>query len=180
MFSNCHCQLYLLFYSLSKHPLNSCREISQHESFYRTMIFKRLLVFTFETFLHFVTLFYYFLKRYFIKKITPAFSKPLWALYFNKPLFLCFVNGFCCKFVFRKSLCNKLVLFWAYKKTACQFQFKFTIDDYLQKYQTLQLFTNPFTSKFTSINVIKTHMYRHKVIKNAEPIKAWVEWKSTY
>ncbi len=38
-----------------------------------------------------------------------------------------------------------------------QFEIKFTTDDYLQMYKTLQLFTNTFTSntnKFTSIKVI--------------------------
>ncbi len=33
------------------------------------------------------------------------------------------------------------------------------------------------TNKFTSIKVIKTYMYRHKVIKNAKLIKAWNKLK---
>ncbi len=48
-------------------------------------------------------------------------------------------------------------------------------------YKTLQLFTNSFTlntNKFTSIKIIlKTHMYRHKVIKNAKLIKAGIKLK---
>jgi hypothetical protein len=46
--------------------------------------------------------------------------------------------------------------------------------------KTLQLFTDRFTfnrDKFTSIKVIKTCMYRHKVIINEKLIKAWIKLK---
>ena len=68
-----------------------------------------------------------------------------------------------------------------FEKTACQFQIKFITGDYLQMYKTLQLFTNTFTlntNKFTSIKIIKkTHMCRHKVIKNTKVVKAWIKLK---
>ncbi len=44
------------------------------------------------------------------------------------------------------------------EKTTCQFQIKFNIEDYLQMYKALQLFTNTFTfniNNFSSIKVIK-------------------------
>ncbi len=41
--------------------------------------------------------------------------------------------------------------------------------------KTLQLNLHFNTSKVTSIKVIKTHVYRHKVIKNAKLIKAWIK-----
>ncbi len=47
-------------------------------------------------------------------------------------------------------------------------------------YKTIQLYTNTFTfntNKFTSINVIKKPIYRHKVIKNAKLIRAWIKLK---
>ncbi len=46
--------------------------------------------------------------------------------------------------------------------------------------KTFQLFTETFTlnrEKFASIKVIKTCTYRHKVIKNAKLIKAWIKLK---
>jgi hypothetical protein len=64
--------------------------------------------------------------------------------------------------------------------TTCPFKLKFIIVDYLQSYKTLQLFENIFTfntNKFTTINVKKTHMYRHRGIKNAKIIKAWIKLK---
>jgi hypothetical protein len=67
-----------------------------------------------------------------------------------------------------------------YKKTACQFQIKFITQDFLEMYRTLQPNTITFTiytSKFTSIKVIKTHMYGHKVIKNTKLIKARIKLK---
>ncbi len=54
--------------------------------------------------------------------------------------------------------------FYMYVKTTSQFQMKFIIEDYLQMYNTLQIFTNTFTfntNKFTSIKIIKTHIGRH-------------------
>ena len=60
-----------------------------------------------------------------------------------------------------------------YEKTTCQFQIKFITKAYLQMYKTLQLYLHFNKNKFTSIKVIKTQMYRHKVIKNAKLIKAW-------
>ncbi len=47
-------------------------------------------------------------------------------------------------------------------------------------YKTLQLFAKTFTfntNKYTIIEVIKTHMHRHKVIKNAKCIKTWIKLK---
>ncbi len=48
-------------------------------------------------------------------------------------------------------------------------------------YKTLHISTNTFpfnTNKLPSIKVIKkTHLYRHKVIKNAKFIKAWIKLK---
>jgi hypothetical protein len=54
-----------------------------------------------------------------------------------------------------KMILHQYVL---YKKTTCPFEIKFSTDDYLQMYKTLQIFTNTFTlntNKFTSIKVIK-------------------------
>ncbi len=54
------------------------------------------------------------------------------------------------------AVCSKL-----YEKTACPLEMKFITDDYLQMYETLQLFTNTFTfhkNKFTSIKVIKSSL----------------------
>ncbi len=47
-------------------------------------------------------------------------------------------------------------------------------------YNPLQLFTNIFifnTDICTSLKVIKTHVYRHKVIKNVKLIKALIKLK---
>jgi len=46
-------------------------------------------------------------------------------------------------------------------------------------YKTLHLNTASHfnANKFTSIKVIKTQMYRHKVIKNTKLTKAWIELK---
>ncbi len=67
-------------------------------------------------------------------------------------------------------------------KTTFQFQIKRITDDYLQRYKTLKLFTNTFTFNrvtniFTSIKVILKNMYKHKVIKIAKRIKAWIKLK---
>ncbi len=67
-----------------------------------------------------------------------------------------------------------------YKKTTCQFQIKFITKYYLQMCKTLQLFTNTFifnSNNFTSIKLLKMHMYRHKVIKDTKLIKAWIKLK---
>jgi hypothetical protein len=47
-------------------------------------------------------------------------------------------------------------------------------------YKNITTIRNKFmfdTNIFTSIKVIETHMYRHKVIKNAKLIKAWIKLK---
>jgi hypothetical protein len=41
----------------------------------------------------------------------------------------------------------------------------------------MQAYLHFKTNKFTSIEVIKTHMYSHKVIKFAKLIKAWIKLK---
>jgi hypothetical protein len=47
-----------------------------------------------------------------------------------------------------------------YKKTACQFQFKFTIDDYLQNVQNI-------TTKYERIyNSIQTNLQASKFLKH--------------
>ncbi len=70
-----------------------------------------------------------------------------------------------------------------YKKTTCQFQIKLTTDDYLQMYKTLQLITNTLNLIQTYLQtskLLKTHMYRQKVIKNANLIKAWIKLKTVH
>ncbi len=37
--------------------------------------------------------------------------------------------------------------------------------------------TRYITNKFASIKVIKTHMYRHQVIRNAKLFKVWIKFK---
>jgi len=67
-----------------------------------------------------------------------------------------------------------------YKKTTCQCQIKFITDNYLQMYKTLQLFTNTLNLIQTYLQtskLLKTHMYMHKDIKNANLIKAWIKLK---
>jgi hypothetical protein len=64
-----------------------------------------------------------------------------------------------------------------YEKTACQFQIKCITDDYLVICKSVQLLATHLHLIQTNLQeskLLKTHMYRHKVIENAKPIKAWI------
>ncbi len=46
---------------------------------------------------------------------------------------------------------------------------------YTKHYSYLQTHLNLIQTNFPASKLLKKHVYRHKVIKNAEPIKAWIK-----
>jgi hypothetical protein len=92
-------------------------------------------------------------------------------MYLNCPEFL-FLNGMSgalAPFSYLVLLCclNITSPLCSYKKTTCQFEIKLITKDYLQMYQTSQLFTNTFTNLHSS-KQLKIHMCRQKVIKKCQ------------
>ncbi len=64
------------------------------------------------------------------------------------------------------------------EKTTCQFQIKFITENYLQMYNTLQLFTNTFTfntNKFTSIRYHKCICTDAKLSKMPSSLKLFLK-----
>jgi len=46
---------------------------------------------------------------------------------------------------------------------------------YTEHYNYLQTHLDLIQTNLQASKLLKTHLYRHKVIKNAEPIKAWIK-----
>ncbi len=62
--------------------------------------------------------------------------------------------------------------------TACQCQFKFIVDNYLQNVQNITTIYKPIYKQIYQQQCYEIHKCTDiKVIKNAEHIKAWIELK---